>query len=81
MKKLVTYQATYLAYNVPVIRQAAIYGDTEAENGCTFEVSTHTGNMGVLWEFKPFDSLSDATVYALKFLARSDLHQKLENKA
>lgn len=78
MKKLVTYQATYLAYSVPVVRQASIYGEV---GGGTFEVSTHTGNMGVQWEFKPFESLSDATVYALKFIARSDVHEKLENKA
>lgn len=80
MIKLATYTATFLAYNVPVVRQATIYGEAETE-GKPFEVSTHTGTPGVLWEFRPFDSLQEATLYALKFLSRSDLHKKLENKA
>lgn len=80
MIKLATYTVTFLAYNVPVVRQASIYGEAETE-GRPFEVSTHTGNFGVLWEFRPFETLQEATLYALKFLSRSELHEKLENKA
>lgn len=82
MIKLATYTATFLAYSVPVVRQAVIYAECEPDaSGRTFEVSTHSGNVGVLWEFKPFDTLEEATLHALKFLSRSELHEKLENKA
>ncbi|ANA49158.1 hypothetical protein PMW_33 [Pseudomonas phage phiPMW] len=78
MKKLATYTVTMLAYNVPVVRQATIYAEAEPnKRGETFEVSTHTGAPGVLWEFQPFATLEEATVYALRFLGGTTLTQKL----
>lgn len=78
MIKLCTFTVSHLAYNVPVVRQATIYSECDGNaDGCTFEVSTHTGNMGVLWEFKPCKTLEEAQLYALRFLSPSVLHDKI----
>lgn len=70
MKKLCTYSATHHAYNVPYIRVANVYESEEAVfKGCCFEVSTHSGGVGVDWEFKPFRNIEEAQVYALQFIA------------
>lgn len=78
MIKLCTFTVSHLAYNVPVVRQATIYGECEAGvDGCTFEVSTHTGNMGTAWDFKPCKTLEEAQLHALRFLSPSALHSKI----
>lgn len=78
MKKLITYTANHLAYNVPVVRQATIYSDCEADpKGRAFEVSTHTGAPGVMWEFQPFATLEEAMLHALRFLGNSKINHKL----
>lgn len=72
MKKICTFTATYMAYNVPVIRQASIYeSETDEFKGRPFEVSFHTGNPASEWGFKPFAKLDDAQTFALKFLCTS----------
>jgi hypothetical protein len=69
MRKICSFHATYLAYNVPVVRQANVYeSDADEFKGRPFEVSVHNGNPVSEWEFKPFSTLVEAQVYALKFL-------------
>lgn len=78
MKKLATYTMSFLAYSVPVVRQATIYSETEPDRfGNTFEVSCHNGAPGVMWEFHPFATLEDATLFTLRFLAGSKLTENL----
>lgn len=72
MKKISTFTATHMNYNIPVIRQATIYqSDIDEFKGRPFEVSYHTGNPNLEWKFKPFASLSEAQDFALKFLCKS----------
>lgn len=79
MKKIATYTASLHAYNVPYVRTANIYeSDTPVFKGAKFEVSTHTGAVGVEWEFRPFKTLTEAQLYALQFLAPSELHEMLK---
>lgn len=74
MKKLCTYSACTHVYNLPVDRVARIYeSELPVFKGCHFEVSTHSGGVGVDWEFKPFKTLEDAQVYALQFIAPSHI--------
>lgn len=74
MKKLCSYSSTLLAYSVPYSRVAAIYeSEIAVFKGCHFEVSTHSGGIGVDWEFKPFKSLEEAQVYALQFISPSHI--------
>lgn len=69
MKKICTFTATHMAYDVPVIRQAGIYeSDIDEFKGRPFEVSYHTGNPASEWQFKPFATLADAQTFALRFL-------------
>lgn len=69
-KRIAIYSATYLAYKVPYDRVARIYESEEPVfKGCHFEVSTHSGGVGVDWEFKPFKDIQDAQEYALQFIA------------
>lgn len=70
MKKIATYCATNYQYKVPYDRVARIYESEEPVfKGCHFEVATHSGGIGVDWEFLPFKTLQDAQVYALQFIA------------
>jgi len=70
MKKLCTYSSNNHVHGLPVNRVANIYeSETPVFKGCTFEVSTHSGGVGVDWEFKPFKTLEEAQVYALQFIA------------
>jgi hypothetical protein len=74
MKKLCTYTSTHHTYSVPYDRVARIYESEEPVfKGCHFEVSTHSGGVGVDWEFKPFKTLQDAQIYALQFVAPSHI--------
>lgn len=79
MRKIATYTVSLHAYNIPYTRTANLYeSDTPVFKGGKFEVSTHTGGIGVEWEFRAFKTITEATLYALKFLAPSDLHEKLK---
>lgn len=70
MIKVCTYSAKHHMYSVPYIRQASIYESEEAVfKGCHFEVSTHSGGVGVDWEFKSFKTIEEAQIYALQFIA------------
>ena len=70
MKKIATYCATNYQYKIPYDRVSRIYESEEPVfKGCHFEVSTHSGGIGVDWEFRPFKTLQDAQVYALQFIA------------
>lgn len=74
MKKLCSFSSTHHSYNVPYSRVACIYeSEIPVFKGCNFEVSTHSGGIGVDWEFKPFKTLEDAQVYALQFVAPSHI--------
>lgn len=70
MKKLCSYNSVSHVHGLPVNRQASVYeSELPVFKGCTFEVSTHSGGVGVDWEFKPFKTLEDAQVYALQFIS------------
>ncbi len=72
MKKICTFTAIHHAYSVPYVRTANLYeSEDPVFKGACFEVSTHSGGIGVDWEFKPFKTLQDAQVYALQFVAPS----------
>lgn len=74
MRKIATYSVTQLTYSIPYVRQAHIYESEEPVfKGACFEVSTHSGGIGVDWEFKPFKTIQDAQVYALQFIAPSHI--------
>lgn len=70
MRKIATYTATLHTYNVPYTRTAHIYeSDDPVFKGAHFEVSMHSGGIGVDWEFKPFKSIEDAQAYAIQFIS------------
>lgn len=74
MKKLCTYSAQYHTHKIPYTRASNIYESEEPVfKGCCFEVSTHSGGIGVDWEFNQFKSLEDAQVYALQFISPSHI--------
>lgn len=74
MKKVATYTAQLHTYAVPYQRIANIYESEEPVfKGACYEVSTHSGGIGVDWEFRPFKTLQDAQVYALQFVSPSHI--------
>ena len=74
MKKICSYSSTQLNYSIPVCRTACIYeSEDPVLKGHVFEVSTHNGNTGQEWEFKPFASIQEAQAYALSFIAPSHI--------
>jgi hypothetical protein len=74
MKKLCTYSSNVHTHSSQVDRIARIYeSETPVFKGCRFEVSTHSGGVGVDWDFKPFKTLQDAQCYALQFIAPSHI--------
>ena len=82
MKKLCTFSSVSHVYGLPVNRLANIYqSETPVFKGCVFEVSTHSGGVGVDWEFKPFKTLEDAQCYALQFIAPSHILCKFKPEA
>lgn len=73
MKKIASFSGNFYVYNIPVTRQANIYECEEGKSlkGGRYEVSTHNGQPGAEWAFKPFKTKGEALAYATHHICPS----------